>query len=99
MCQKVFKFLLGGRTLNENINSREWVEFYNCQIKPGDYSETPFLVATAALLNKIMPIALSQQWALFGRFFLKTAKSVNAEKTVGQVNRTSATVGDHNFVT
>jgi len=43
----------------------------------------PFLVATAAILNKIMPIALSQQWALFSRFFLKTAKSVNAEKTVG----------------
>jgi len=57
-----------------------------------DFSETPFLVATAAILKKIMPIALSQQWALFGRFFLKTAKSVNAEKTVGQVSRTSATV-------
>jgi len=62
------------------------MEFYHCQIKPGDFSETPFLVATAAILNnKIMPIALSQQWALFGRFFLKTAKGVNAEKIVGQV--------------
>jgi len=99
VCKKVFQFLLGGRTLNENHYTREWVEFYNCRIKPDDYSETPFLVATAAILNKIMPIALNQQWALFGRFFLKTAKSVNAEKTVGQVSKTSATVEDHNFVT
>jgi len=45
-----------------------------------------------------MPIALRQQWALLSRFFLKTAKSVNAEKTVGQVSRTSATVEDYNFV-
>jgi len=74
------------------------MEFYNCQIKPGDYSEAPFLVATAAILNKIMPIALSQEWALFGRFSLKTAKSVNAEKTVRQVGRTSTTVEDHNFI-
>jgi len=80
VCKEVFKFVLGGRTLNENHNTREWIKFYNCQIKHGDYSETPFLVATATILNKIMPIALSQQWALFGRFFLKTAKSVNAEK-------------------
>jgi len=99
VCKEVFKFLLGGRTLNENHNTRKWMEFYNCQTKPGDFSETLFLVATAAILNKIMPIALSQQWVLFGRFFLKTAKSVNAEKTVGQVSRTSATVEDHNFVT
>jgi len=51
VCKKVFKFLLGGRTLNENHNTREWMEFYNCQIKPSDFSETPFLVATAAILN------------------------------------------------
>ena len=61
MCdKKVFKFLLGGRTFNENHNTREWVEFYDCQIKSGDYSETSFLVATVAILNKIMPIAFSQ---------------------------------------
>ena len=83
MQKKVFKFLLGGRTLNENHNTKEWMEFYNCQIKLGDFSETPLLVATTAILNKIMPIALCQQWALFGRFFLKTAKSVNVEKTIG----------------
>jgi len=59
--KKVFIFLLGGRTLNEIHNTREWMEFYNCQIKRGDYSETPFLVAIVATLNKIMPIALSQQ--------------------------------------
>ena len=82
VCKEVFKFLLGGRTLNENHNTREWMEFCNCQIKPGDYSKPPFLVVTAAILKKIIPIALSQQWALFGGFFLKTAKSVNAEKIV-----------------
>jgi len=46
-----------------------------------------------------MPIAPSQQWALFSRYSIKTAKNINAEKTVGQVNWTSATVEDHNFVT
>jgi len=60
VCQKVFKFLFGGKTLIENHNTREWMEFYNCQIIPGDYSETLFLVATAAILNKIMSITLSQ---------------------------------------
>ena len=30
VCKEVFKFLLGGRTLNENHNTREWMEFYNC---------------------------------------------------------------------
>jgi len=74
------------------------MEFYNCQIKPG-YSETPFLVVAAAILNKIIPIALNQQWALFSRFSLKTTKSVNAEKTVEQVSRISTTVQDHNLVT
>jgi len=61
--------------------------------------KTPFLVATAALLNKIMPIALSHDRALFCRFSLQTDKGLNAEKTVGQVSRTNATVEDHNFVT
>ena len=42
VCKEVFKFLLGGRTLNENHNTREWMEFCNCQIKPGDYSKPPF---------------------------------------------------------
>jgi len=77
LCKNLFKFLLGGRTLNENYNIWEWTEFYNCQIKPGDYSETPFLVATAAILNIIMSIAFSQQWALFGRFSLKTEVKYN----------------------
>ena len=99
VCQKVFKFLFGRRTLNENHNTKEWVEFYNCQIKPGDYSETSFLVATVAILNKIILIALSQQCELFGRFFQRTTKSVNAEETEGHVSRTIATVEDHNFVT
>ena len=99
VCQKVFKFLFGRRTLNENHNTKEWVEFYNCQIKPGDYSETSFLVATAAISNKTMPIARSPPWTLFGRFSLKTAKSINAENAAGQVSRTSATIEDHNFVT
>ena len=46
-------------------------KIYNCQIKPGDYL---LLVATAAILNKIIPIALSQQWALFGSFSLKKSQ-------------------------
>jgi len=43
VCKEVLKFLLGGRTLNEKHNTWEWMEFYICQIKPGDYSETPIL--------------------------------------------------------
>jgi len=46
-----------------------------------------------------MPIALSSAMGMFGRFSLKTIKSVNAEETLGQVSRTSLTVEDHNFVT
>ena len=47
LCKEVFKLLLGERTLDENHNKREWMEFYNCQIKPGDFSETPFLVGSS----------------------------------------------------
>jgi len=39
--KKVFQFLLGGKTLKKNHNTREWMESYNCQIKPGDYSKNP----------------------------------------------------------
>jgi len=39
------------------IQGEEWNSIV-AQIKPGDDSETPFLVATAAILNKVMPLAL-----------------------------------------
>jgi len=92
---KVFNFLLGGRT--QNIISREWKDLCDCQIKPGNSSDIPFLVVTAALLNNILPIAFGQQRSLFDRFKTNTTKSVNAEITVRQA-RASATNGDHNFV-
>ncbi|KAG4093512.1 hypothetical protein H8356DRAFT_1354440 [Neocallimastix lanati (nom. inval.)] len=59
------------------------------------------LVVTAALLQSIIPIAIGQQWSLFNRFKSNrttTTKSVNAEETVRQASRASATNEDHNFV-
>ena len=70
-------------------------------MKSGAYSDTPFLVATAALLQSIIPIAIGQQWSLFNRFksnHTTTTKNVNAEETVRQASRASATNEDHNFI-
>ena len=71
-------------------------------MKSGAYSDTPFLVVTAALLQSIIPIAISQQWFLFNRFksnrTTTTTKSVNTEETIRQASRASATNEDHNFV-
>ena len=43
---------------------------FKCQMKSGAYSDTPFLVVTAALLQSIILIAIGQQWSLFNRFKL-----------------------------
>jgi len=43
-------------------------DLFKCQMKSGAYSDTPFLVVTSALLQSIIPIAISQQWSLFNRF-------------------------------
>ena len=56
VCEKVFNFLLGGRSINNS--TREWEDLFKCQMKSGAYSDTPFLVVTAALLQSIIPIAL-----------------------------------------
>ena len=99
VCEKVFNFLLGGRSINNS--TREWKDLFKCQMKSGAYSDTPFLVVTAALLQSIIPIAIDQQWSLFNRFKSNrtiTTKSANAEETVRQASRASATNEDHNFV-
>jgi len=99
MYEKVFNFLLGGRSINNS--TREWKDLFKCQMKSGAYSDTPFLVVTGALLQSIIPIAIGQQWSLLNRFKSNrttTTKSVNAEETVRQVSRASATNEDHNFV-
>jgi len=96
VCEKVFNFLLGGRSINNN--TREWKDLFKCQMKSGAYSDTPFLVVTAALLQSIIPIAIDQQWSLFNRFKSNrttTTKSVNAEETVRQASRDSTTNEDH----
>ena len=72
-------------------------------MKSGAYSDTPFLVVTAALLQStmIIPIAIGQQWSLFNRFKSNRTtitKNVNAEETVRQASRASTTNEDHNFV-
>jgi len=95
VCTEIFKFLLGGR--NKKFYSREWKDLCSCQLKNGNCTDTPFLVVTAALLNKIMPIAIGRQWSMFNRY--PKTKSVNAEETVRQDSRSSATGNDHNFTT
>ena len=97
--EKVFNFLLGGRSINNS--TREWKDLFMCQMKSGAYSDTPFLVVTEALLQSIIPIAVGQQWSLFNRFKSNrttTTKSVNAEETVRWASRASATNEDQNFV-
>jgi len=99
VCEKVFNFLLGGRSINKS--TREWEDLFKCQMKSGAYSDTPFLVVTAALLQSIIPIAIGQQLSLFNRFKSNrttATKSVNAEETVRQAIRARATNEDHNFV-
>jgi len=56
MCEKVFNFLLGGRSINNS--TREWKDLFKYQMKSGAYSDTPFLVVTAALFQSIIPIAI-----------------------------------------
>jgi len=94
VCEKVFNFLLGGRSINNS--TREWEDLFKCQMKSGAYSDTPFLVATAALLQSIIPIAIGQQWSLFNKFKSNrtTTKSVNAEETVRQASKASTTNED-----
>jgi len=94
----VFNFLHGGRSINNS--TREWKDLFKCQMKSA-YSDTPFLVVTAAILQSIIPSAIGQQWSLFNRFKSNrttTTKSVNAEETVRQASRASATNEDQNFV-
>ena len=47
---------------------QEWKDLFKYQMKSGAYSDTPFLVVTAALLQSIIPIAIGQQWSLLNRF-------------------------------
>ena len=70
-------------------------------MKSGVYSDTPFSVVTAALLQSITPIAIGQQWSLFHRFKSNrttTTKNVNAEETGRQASRSSAINEDYNII-
>ena len=99
VCKKVFNFLLGGRSINNS--TREWKDLIKCQMKSDAYSDTPFLVVTAAILQSIIPITIGQQWSSFNRFKLNhttTTKSVNAKETIRQASRASTMNEDHNFV-
>ena len=62
-------------------------------MKSGAYSDTPFLVVTAALLQRLYLLLLAIK---LNR--TTTTKSVNTEETVRQASRASATNEDHNFV-
>jgi len=76
------------------------INLFKRQMKSGVYSDTPFLV-TEALLQTIISIVISQQWSLFNRFKsnrTNTTKSANAEETVRQASRASATNEDQHII-
>ncbi|KAG4100101.1 hypothetical protein H8356DRAFT_1422948 [Neocallimastix lanati (nom. inval.)] len=58
---------------------KEWNILFKNQIISGDYSKTPFLVRSAALLTEIMPRASTRQGLLFRKYKRKLTRSVNAE--------------------
>ena len=51
---------------------------YKCQIKKGNYTDTPCLVVAPALLNEIMSTAIGQHWSLFSRFNPKNKQQPRA---------------------
>ncbi|KAG4084770.1 hypothetical protein H8356DRAFT_1355571 [Neocallimastix lanati (nom. inval.)] len=80
---------------NVYIDSSEYEkkDLFKCQMKSGAYFDTSFLVVTAVFLYWIIPIAIDQ----FKSNRTTTTKSINAEETVRQASRASATNEDHNF--
>ena len=76
VCENLFNFLLGGSSINNS--TREWKDLFKCQMKSGTYSDTPFLVITAALLQSITPSAIDQHWSLFNRF--KSNRTTNYQE-------------------
>ena len=97
---RLYNFFLGGRDV-ENINlnyKKEWDILLKYQIISGNYSKTPFLVRSAALLKEIMPRASTRQGLLFRKYKRKLIRRVNAENVVRQDSRAIASEGeDHNF--
>jgi len=68
------------------------------QIISNDYSKTPFLVRSEALLSEIMPRASTWQGLLFPKYKLKLTRSVNSVNAVRQASRVNASEGeDYNF--
>ncbi|OUM70059.1 hypothetical protein PIROE2DRAFT_2019 [Piromyces sp. E2] len=88
MFSKIFNFL--SRKRNNN-NTKEWKELYKCQTNVGLFSDIPFLLVTATLLNNIISIAIGRQRPLFDKFKPDNTKSVNADIIVRQISRVSAT--------
>ena len=66
-CYRLYNFLLGGRDTDIiDLNyKKEWVILFKNQNIIGDYSKTPFLVRSVALLTEIMPRAITRQGLLF----------------------------------
>ena len=96
---RIYIFLIGGSVSNlgkytfnsgNTPNTREWKDLYNCQLKAGKYSEVPFLLRSAAILNDIMPCAMKRQHILFNKFQTKSPTSVDADISVGQAIRPEA---------
>ena len=71
---RIYIFFIGGRmsTLGNDTsnagnipNKKEWNNLCKCQLKPGNITDDPFLLRSAAMLNDIMPIAMKRQHILF----------------------------------
>ena len=90
---RIYIFFIGGRKskcVNDADNypyKREWNNLYKCQTKPGVYTDIPFLLRSAAILNNIMPVACRRQHILFNKFKTNLSNNVNADNTVGQPSR------------
>ena len=46
VCEKVFNFLLGGRSINNS--TREWKDLFKCQMKSGNFSNRLYLMLLAS---------------------------------------------------
>ena len=72
-----------GHSLNRNFWIHAlWDILFKNQIISGDYSKTPFLMRSSALLTEIIPGVSTRQGLLFRKYKFKQTRSVNVENAV-----------------
>ena len=66
VCEKVFNFLLGGRSINNS--TREWKDLFKGQMKSGAYSDYSILGWLLRLFfNRLYLLLLTSKWSLFNK--------------------------------